>query len=231
MNKLSGFNFIHDILPLGKFETIPVVSQKPPYPKNYPEVVQLPMSVNAVFLRKDFLNFKKKGDYFKSRARFFKNDFRLTVKVFEEIGFYRKVYQAYPLRKIGTNILLKEVNLYTKSFLESFGVKLFRQQYVVAKKGWNTKLHIDHPNFKIHGYRLFIPIDSAFIGFEDNIYCLEPGKCYFINIAKKHRGFTLHEERVVIMAQMSSDELIIKGEKLNPIDSLSIPKEFQNVPV
>ena len=126
---------------------------------------------------------------------------------------------------------MNDVGIYTKSLLESFGVVLFRQQYVVAKKGWNTKLHIDHPNFKIHGYRLFIPIDPAFVGFENNIYLLKPGKCYFVNIARKHRGFTFLEERVVIMAQMSSDKLIIEGKTLNPINPLLIPKEFRSVPI
>ena len=207
MSKPSGFNFVYDILPLGNFETMPVVSKNKPYPENYPEVVQLKKNVNVNLLRKDFLQFNKEGDYFKSRAKFFKNNFRLTVQIFKEIGFHKKFYQAYPLRKIGTNILLKDVGIYTKTLLESFGVILFRQQYTVAKKGWNTKLHIDHPNFKIHGYRLFIPIDPAFIGFESNIYHLKPGQCYFVNIAKKHRGFTLLKERVVIMAQMSSDKL------------------------
>ena len=60
MSKLSGFNFTYDILPLGNFETMPVVSKNQPYPKNYPEVVQLKGNMNVSLLRKDFLNFNKK---------------------------------------------------------------------------------------------------------------------------------------------------------------------------
>ena len=228
----SGFDFTHDILPLGNFEAMPVTSMLPPYPNNYPEVVRLSIKANVDHLRMDFLRFNKKGDYFKSRVKYFKNSFRETVKIFEDIGFHRETYQAYPLRKIGTNTLLSSIGKYTRFFLNSLEVILFRQQYVVAKKGWNTKLHIDHPNFKIHGYRLLIPIDPAFIGFKQNIYYLKSGDCYFINIGRKHRGFTFHKERVVIMAQMASDKLILSGEKIKPTDTTYlIPKEFQNVPV
>lgn len=231
MKKLSGFDFTHDIFPLGDFEAMLVTSMLPPYPHNYPEVVRLSVKTNIDHLRMDFLKFNKEGDYFKSRAKFFKNSFRETVKVFEDIGFHRKIYQAYPLREMGTNVLLSSVGEYTRSLLNSLETTLFRQQYVVAKKGWSTKLHIDHPDFKIHGYRLLIPIDPAFIGFKCNIYRLEPGECYFINIGRKHRGFTFYKERTVIMAQMTSDNLILSGEKIKPTDIHLIPKEFQNVPL
>ncbi|MCZ0932207.1 MAG: hypothetical protein OXJ52_03530 [Oligoflexia bacterium] len=231
VTRLSGFDFSHDILPLGDYEAMPVTSTLLPYPCNYPEVVCLNMKTNVKSLKRDFLEFNKESNYFKSRAKFFKNSFRETVKLFEDIGFHKKTYQAYSLRKIGTNILLNNVGLYTKNFLNSLNIVLFRQQYVVAKKGWNTKLHIDHPNFKIHGYRLLIPIDTAFIGFERNIYLLEPGDCYFVNIARKHRGFSFYKERAVIMCQMASDSLILFGKKVKPISNDSIPKEFRNAPI
>ena len=228
----SGFDFSHDILPLGNFEAMPIASKLPPYPYNYPEIVRLNIETHVPSLKQDYLHFNKTGNYFMSRSKFFKNSFRETVKVFEDIGFYRKFYQAYPLRKIGTNILLDSVGKYTRFLLNSIGVTLFRQQYATAKQGWSTKLHIDHPNFKIHGYRLFIPIDTAFIGFERNTYILKPGYCYFVNIAQKHRGFNFYnKERAVIMCQMASDALILEGGKEKPTNNNSIPKECRNVPV
>ena len=219
-----------DILPSVEFETMPVTSCLPPYPESYSEVVRLNANTDVDCLKKDFLDFDKTRNYFRSRAKFFKDNFRETVKAFEMVGFHNKVYQAYPMRAIETNALLDTVGAYTRSFLESLKVTLFRQQYVVAKRNWSTTFHIDYPDFKIYGYRLLIPIDPAFLGFQENIYYLEPGSCYFVNVAKKHRGFTtLNEERAVIMAQMASDKLILEGKNSKPMHTKLIPKEFRNV--
>jgi hypothetical protein len=227
MNMPSGFDFSQDILPLGDYEAIPVSSILEPIPENYPEVVRLGKQTNIEQLRKEWDEFEKSGDYFASRMRHFKNSFRETVKLFDHLGFSRSKYKAYPLRKQGTNILQDTVGPYTRSLLENFEVDLFRQQYVLATAGWSTKLHIDHPDFRMHGFRVFIPIDDAFIGFKENVYHMPAGDCYFVNIAKMHRGFS-DKERVVIMCQMASDKLVIPGaETLLPIDQSLLSEEYR----
>ena len=223
------FDYKHDILPLGEFETVPVTSLIPPYPCNFPEVSRLGIKTDVAKLREEFEHFDKSGDYFKSRAKYFKNPLKETIKLFDWLGFSRETYKAFPLRVTGTNQLRDDVGPYTKNLLETFGVPLFRQQYVQSERGWHTKLHIDHPDFTIHGFRVFIPIDTAYMGFENTIYQLDPGDCYFVNIGKKHRGFS-DSRRVVIMCQMASDKIIRDAYPLKPIDPLIIPEAYRNEP-
>lgn len=220
------FNYEHDILPLGDFETVSVTSLIPPYPCNFPEVAKLGIKTDVIKLRKEWEEYDKTGDYFKDRAKYFKNSIRETVKLFDDLGFSRNNYKAYPLRTTGTNILKDEVGEYTRNLLETFGVDLFRQQYVLSSAGWKVKPHVDHPDFTIHGFRVFIPIDTAYMGFGEDVYELTPGDCYFVNIAKKHWAFS-DSERVVIMCQMSSDKLIRDADIMTPINSELIPEEYR----
>lgn len=229
MNMPLDFDYSQDILPLGEFESLPVTSLIPPYPENFPDVARLGIKTDVSKLRDEYESFDKSGDYFKSRARYFKNSIRDTIMLFDQLGFSREKYKAFPLRITGTTTLKEDVGVYTKNLLENFGVPLFRQQYVLSSNGWSTKFHIDHPDFRMHGFRVFIPIDEAHMGFEGKIYRLEPGDCYFVNIAKKHRGFS-DKDRVVIMCQMASDKLIRMATPLNPIDPLMIPEEYRNEP-
>lgn len=217
------FNYSNDILPLGGFEAIPVTSQLDPIPENYHDVVKLNIPTNVHKLRSEWESYPKQGNYFKERMRYFQNPIKETIELFTDLGFSQENYNAYPLRKTGTNILNDDVGPYTRGLLESFETKLFRQQYVLAQPGWETKLHIDHPDFSTHGFRVFIPIDVAYMGFEDKVYELPPGNCYFVNIAKLHKGIT-KKERVVIMCQMASDSLILSGEKMlgHPYTDFSI---------
>ena len=214
---MSNFDFSYDILPLGTYETVPVTSQLEPLPENYSNVVCLNIPTDVSLLMADWNNFPKNDEpnYFVNRAKHFKNSIKDTVKLFEHLGFSLDNYEVYPLRVKGTNTLKPTVGKYTQELLDNFGVSLFRQQYVKAKKDWITKPHIDHPDFSIHGFRVFIPIDTAYIEFDDGTYELMPGNCYFVNIAKTHRGFS-KTSRVVIMCQMASDALINNGTKLNP---------------
>jgi len=229
MNLPLNFDYSKDILPLGDFETVPVTSLIPPYPENFPEVARLGIKTDVSRLRKEWELFDKSGDYFKSRAKFFKNPLKETIQLFDWLGFSREKYKAYPLRETGSNTLKSNIGPYTQTLLTNFGVSLFRQQYVLSSAGWSTKLHIDHPDFSIHGFRVFIPIDTAYMGFEDNLYVLEPGDCYFVNIAKMHRGFS-DSNRVVIMCQMASDRLIRMAQTLLPVDKNVIPERYRNAP-
>lgn len=215
MNMPSNFDYSKDILPLGEFETVPVTSLIPPYPENFPEVARLGIKTDVEQLRADWEAYDKTGDYFKSRTKYFKNSLKETIQLFNWLGFSKDKYKAYPLRELGTNIIKENTGAYTQNLLEEFGVPLFRQQYVYSCAGWSTKLHIDHPDFSIHGFRVFIPIDTAYIGFEKNIYTLEPGDCYFVNIARLHRGFS-DSNRVVIMCQMASDRHIRMADPVAP---------------
>ena len=226
---MTEFDYRNDILPLGDFETIPVTSLIPPYPDNFPEVARLGIPVDVDRLRQEWSTWDKSGDYFKSRAKYFKNPLRDTIKLFDDIGFSPVNYKAYPLRETGTNQLKPEVGAYTRQLLTDFGVDLFRQQYVLATAGWSTKLHIDHPDFTMHGFRVFIPIDDAYMGFQHNLYRLPAGDCYFVNIAKLHRGFS-DADRVVIMCQMASDRLIRLATPLSPVDPLTIPEAYRHAP-
>tara|TARA_R110000782_G_scaffold50549_7_gene109521 strand:+ start:3247 stop:3930 length:684 start_codon:yes stop_codon:yes gene_type:complete len=222
----------YDILPLGEYETIPVTSLIPPYPEYFKDVVRLDIKTDVEKLRNDLIDFdlSKQKNYFFSRARHFKQNIRETLKMFDDLNFdLGKSYAGYPIRKQGTNELEDTLGEYTTNLLENFGVSLFRQQYVYADKMWNTKLHVDHPNFSIHGFRVFIPIDVAYIGFENKIYRMDPGDCYFVNIAKKHRGISEHK-RVVLMAQMASDKLIRTGYELPAIDPTLLPEYLRNEP-
>lgn len=232
MNMNTTYNFKYDILPTGDYETVPVTSLVPPYPEYFDKVVQLGIKTDVSKLRKDFNNFDKTGkNYFLDRAKHFKVPLKETIALFDDIGFSMDNYKVYPIRIKGTNKIKPELGEYTKNLLENFGVPLFRQQYVVAKKDWQTKLHIDHPDFTLHGFRVFIPIDTAYIGFEDSsIYKLNPGDCYFVNIAAKHRGISFETDRIVIMCQMASDKLIESGKKMEPCDINIIPEEFRSVP-
>lgn len=224
------FNYNHDILPLGEFETVPVTSLIPPYPCNFPDVARLGIAVDVDKLREEWLLYDKTGDYFKDRAKYFKNSLKETIKLFNDIGFSKTNYKAFPLRETGSNKLKEDVGQYTRRLLDNFGVPLFRQQYVLSSAGWKTKFHIDHPNFKTHGFRVFIPIDTAYMGFKSGVYELTSGDCYFVNIAKMHRGFS-DKERVVIMCQMASDKLIRTAEKMKPVEINTIPEEYRDADI
>ena len=56
---------------------------------------------------------------------------------------------------------------------------------------------------------------DAHIKYKDGNYRLERGSIYFWNIVHEHAGWNpTNEERVIIMAQMNSDYLVNRGEKL-----------------
>lgn len=225
----SGFDFSQDIYPLGDYEALPVSSKKNFEAMAYPEVVRLNILTNPDILIKEYEHFEKKENYnyFMSRARNLKIDLRKTFALFEELRFeLGKKYHAYPIRMKGTNQIMDTVGPETRQWLKNLKVPTFRQQYVVAKEGWHTRLHTDHPDFRIHGYRMFVPLHTAYIAYSKNIYILTPGDCYFVNIARPHRGFCTGHERVVLMLQMASDDYIESGQPLMPAELSEIPKEY-----
>lgn len=204
-----NFDYNNDILPVGNFEAIPVISSIEPIPENFPNFTKLNVKVDVSKLRKEWNEFPKDitKHYWRQMARHFKNNLRETLEIFKEQGFKIDNYKVYPLRIIGTNTLSENVGPYTREVLENVGVNLFRQQYVYATETWETNVHIDHPTFEIHGFRMFIPIDPAYMIVNGEDIILEPGYAYFVNIASPHKAFS-KGNRVVIMAQMASDKLI-----------------------
>jgi len=202
-------NLENDILPVGDFETIPVVSVLEPIPENYPNYIRLNVSVDVDKLREEYHLFPKenKKHYFRHMAKHFKSSVKEAVSYYMDLGFVIENYKVYPLRVIGSNILSENVGPYTREVLETIGVPLFRQQYVYATKDWETQTHIDHPNFSIHGFRMFIPIDEVNLIVDNEEIILKPGYAYYVNIAKPHKGWAT-SDRIVIMAQMASDKLI-----------------------
>ena len=141
-----------------------------------------------------------------------------------EVGFTKESYQSYSLRKLGTNEISGELGASTRQVLENFEVPIFRAQISVAQPGWRTLFHRDHENFCQHGFRGMAPLNEpVYMSYLDSagneiIYKLDPGKFYFVNIAKLHKGFNPSKtERRILMMQMASDQLIIKGQKMTPM--------------
>jgi hypothetical protein len=205
----QSFDYKNDILPVGDFEAIPVYSSIEPVPENFPNYIRLNIQVDVTKLRQEWEVFPKDivKHYWRQMAKHFKNSLRETLEIFKEQGFKIDNYKVFPLRAIGTNTLSENVGPYTREVLENVGVPLFRQQYVYATSTWETNTHFDHPTFAIHGFRMFIPIDPAYMIVDGEDIELTPGFAYFVNIARPHKAFS-KGERVVIMAQMASDKLI-----------------------
>jgi len=216
INMAYSFENSYDILPLGDFETIPVIGD--PDPLSFPDVVRLGITYDPEKIREDYFNLPDMNgkDHFIKRAKYFKQPIRKTMEMFDELGFSMDKYIVFPIRKIGTNELIDELGEYTRFFLERFPVNLFRQQFALAKGGFKTSLHEDHTSFKVHGYRLFIPIDTAYIDIEDRSYEMLPGDCYFVNVGKKHSGRT-DKDRILLMCQMDNERLIREGVEVKPL--------------
>lgn len=208
-----------DIFPLGKFETLPVTCLHSGLPNDYPDVSLLQTGIDSEkLLNEAYEHIDICGyTYVKGRLQYINPniDEDTLRSVLGNVGFKKDTYQSFSIRKLGTSDLETWVRPYTKSFIENLPVKTFRQQYAVAYPGWNTKLHRDHNNFKIHGFRAMIPLSSnVYMGYEHSkkpiIYKLKPGNMYFVNIAKLHRGFneSITNNRINLILQMNSDLMI-----------------------
>jgi len=220
-----------DILPLGKFETIPVNCISDGLAESYPNVSLIYNNVDYESLLKEaYTHIKIVGfNYVKPRLSAINKDIDENILrgVLGHVGFSKGTYQSYSLRKVGTNELEDWVLSSTRNFFKSLPVNTFRQQYAVAAPGWNTKLHRDHSNFKIHGFRAMVPLSAdVYMGYEDAqgnnvVYKLTRGNMYYVNIAKMHRGFndSTVNERINLIMQMDSDKLVGKTELL-PLTSL-----------
>jgi hypothetical protein len=206
----------YDILPIGDFETVPVTGDS--NPANFPDVVKLNVTYDPERIRADYYTLPtiRGKDHFLKRIKHFTEPLKDTMEVFNELGFSMEKYVVYPVRKLGTNKIIDELGDYTKSFLENFPVELFRQQFALAREGFKTELHQDHSSYAVHGYRLFIPVDTAYIDIEDRTYKMPAGDCYFVNVGKQHAGKT-DQSRILLMCQMANDRLIQNGTTITPL--------------
>ena len=220
-----------DILPLGKFESLPIISILDGRPESYPNVSFIKHLEYSEMLKESLTHINIVGDnYVKPRLNHISVSPDSLMKTLGEVGFFKGSYQSYSIRKLGTSELEEWVLPKTREFFDTLPTKTFRQQYAVAFPGWNTQLHRDHSNFLTHGFRAMVPLSAdVYMGYEDDrgnplIYRLSRGGMYFVNIAKMHRGFNESQStnRINLIMQMCSDELVIDSTQLMPLDHREI---------
>jgi hypothetical protein len=223
-----------DLLPVGRFETIPVKIHGSGVSADYPNVCILRPVGNVDQLFQEAIktaevigagSLQNYHDHLDPRTSWDE-----VVGFLNHIGFIKGLYQHHSLRKPGTNELLDCVLPQTRKFFADLGEKVFRQQYAFANLGWKTKLHFDHDNCRLHGFRAMLPLgEPMYMGYEGErgenlIYRLNPGFLYFVNIGKWHRGFCLGP-RLSMIFQLASDESILSavkaGRVLAPLSDLS----------
>lgn len=225
-----------DILPLGKFETLPVKPQLDGKPESYPNVTFIKRVWHKDLLDEALKHIDTIGNnYVKPRLDRVSVSAEDLMDTLSGVGFYKGSYQSYSLRKIGTAELEDWVLPNTRNFFNTLPVKTFRQQYAVAYPKWNTQLHRDHKDFLTHGFRAMVPLSAdVYMGYEDDagntlVYRLERGGMYFVNIAKMHRGFneSKTKDRINLIMQMNSDEMVVNSTPLDPLsyeDLKSLPE-------
>lgn len=235
-NSLKKIFLQEDILPLGKFESLPVSSIFGGRDVDYPNVIKLRDDIDFNTLYTESLHHINLigASYVKDRMEYLPKGINEETlrSVLGGVGFYTGSYQSFSLRKLGTSELEDWIEPCTRRLIETLGVNTFRQQYAVAYGGWNTKLHRDHENFLTHGFRLMVPLSSdVYMGYEDEfgnplIYRLDRGGMYFVNIAKMHRGFneSLSDDRINLIMQMDSDIILKDKEKMTPLSNKEISK-------
>jgi len=225
MNLKESF-LTDDILPLGKFETLPVTSKLDGKPDSYPNVTFIKNVDIEDMLTESHKHIEIIGNgYVKPRLQHVSVNADDLIETLADVGFYKGSYQSYSLRKIGTAELEDWVLPATKKFFDDLPIPVFRQQYAVAYPSWNTQLHRDHKDFLTHGFRAMIPLSSdVYMGYEDScenplVYRLNRGGMYFVNISKMHRGFNGSQtsDRINLIMQMTSDQLILDSKPLTPL--------------
>lgn len=214
----------YDILPIERNEALPVNLSGDGDPYAYPEALLLSDGLDADQLARDFEQCRNllPDRFVNDRAAMLARglDVQSVLRRLAEYGFTKDTYKPYPMRKLGSNELLECIPAYTREVLERVSANLFRQQYLIARPGWETTVHVDHYSFRIHGLRLHIPITAAcYLAFpqesgEERTYVLRPGEMWFINPGRPHRGFNPEPvDRVIIQAQMDRDDDVLAAMK------------------
>ena len=231
MNKIEKLTFSDHIIPIKEFETLPVSGKYTLSPKKYGNVVKLPVaSVDFEKLRTAFNKYKNHNiyKYFKERRNNYTIPINKVIMYLQYLGFDEQVYDRIAIHKYSTNKLCDELDPYIHEVIENLNIPLFRQNIAIAYPGWKPKWHKDQSNPTIHGFRLILPIDPAEIVFKEGLYHLKPGHFYFVNNSLIHTGRFPKglNERMVFMAEMVSDALILKGRKMEPTNSMKTSELF-----
>lgn len=214
--EIEKFTMTENILPMGEYETLPVTSKYGNTPEKYGCVVKLNIDpIDHEKIRHDMHTFKEtKKHYFQERLDIYKVPPSVAANYLKYVGFSGETYDSTGLNITGTAELDPNI---PKSILEAYSKvqsKLFRQNFVVAMNGWNTKWHRDHSTPLMHGFRLMIPIDPVVMYFRTGKVELQPGHYYFVNNSLEHKGSLPdgYERRANLMAQMDSDIDILNGD-------------------
>lgn len=207
-----------NILPMGKYETLPVTAKYPHQPEKYGCVVELDIpKIDVKRLRKECEEVRENTPgYFAQRAGIYKIPPSEALNWLRFNGFSGETYDSTSLTVPGTADFTEVVTDYIKEVYAMVDANMFRQNYVIAKNGWSTRWHRDHEDPSIHGFRLMVPVDPVVMYFRSGTVELEPGKFYFVNNSLEHRG-QLPEgfaERANLMAQMDNDKAILAGKVL-----------------
>ena len=227
MKKIEKLTFNDHIIPLKKFEAVPVSGKYTLFPEKYGNVVKLPVApVDFERLRKAFDKYsdQKSYKYIKERANNYTISANKVILYLEYLGFYTKVYNRIGINKYSTNELYDDLDSYIYEVIEKIKTPLFRQNISIAYPGWRPKWHRDQSHPAIHGFRLILPIDCVEMIFKEGLYRLNPGNFYFVNNSLLHTGRFPKglSKRVVFMAEMASDTLILKGTKIKPTISMKV---------
>lgn len=226
----------HDMLPLGSFENNNIDKNFDWYDNEY--IIKLDVDVNSKRLEADFYTLKEyiSTKYVSNRQEIIEKngvDLNTLLEIYQQHGFTKDNYACYPLNKLGSNDLLDCFdNTYTKDFFQQFIGSTHRQQYSVGQSGLNLSIHKDHENFLEHGFRMMTPVNKPnYFGFLDNnfnelFFKLDVGSVYFVNVTKFHRAFS-HEANRILLRWQSNNDINIKGEIINPIDSSIISEEYR----
>ena len=206
----------HNILPMDTYETLPVRHLYGETPEKYGCVVELdidPIDPERLRTELDAWVGGERPHYVSDRFHQFLVPAAEVINYLKHVGFTTEKYASHPLNIQGTACIDPTVPKYVKFVYEQLESKVFRQNYVISKNGWETIWHKDHATPVLHGFRLMVPIDPVVMDFEYGRYILSPGKFYFVNNSLLHKGVIPEglSHRANLLAQMASDVDILRG--------------------
>ncbi len=180
----------------------------------YP-LVQPIAEVHAAKLAQDFIYVRHSlsRHYLSEREHQLPLGIARTKEVLKAFGFDGRNYSAYSMKSIdGAHWL--DVPQSTRDWVDANFPKNARVHYAVAAVGWSSAWHVDCRHFRLHGFRVHVPLSTSAhyefrVGPVTKNFELKPGFAYFVNVAVSHRAHNPeNEERVSILLQLMSDSPI-----------------------
>lgn len=227
----------NDSLPMGSFETRPCQTVMGGRSQDYPEIVELGVSIDFRQLDQDYLSVKDQlsGSFIKDRMAHLTHGWEKLLPYYNWLNVSGGVYKVLALRELGKVDPLPFLPAYTRNLIEDgFGCATFKQQYATTGPNYRLRHHIDYRNFVKLGYRVNIPVNTdSIVAFTDDgrherRYSLKLGKAYFFNVGRFHRAENLKDsDRTNLVLQLSNDEIIRQsleaGRIGRPIGEFAIP--------